>query len=125
MFKARLVNSRITTHGYDTLDELQTYMEDQFPCMPYEWWGNGDGGYYSPLEAYVIPLYCVHYLEYGYSDTLSDKEIEKIENFLKDGNGNYALEYVDSDYENPYFKWGNDMDNMGGDVVLAKFKRIQ
>jgi hypothetical protein len=67
-------------------------------------------------ETYILPVYWVNYLEFGYDDNASEEEIKEIKDFL----GN-ELTYLSADVENAYFKHRNDVNNIGGDVCEFTF----
>ena len=69
------------------------------------------------IYEYTIPTYAIVALEYSDLSGLGDKDIEELDAFLETlpGSGHW-----DFDGE-PYFHWRNDISDLGGDVIDARY----
>lgn len=66
---------------------------------------------------FILPAYLAGYLINGDIDNLSENELDEVDHFL---NINKLESCVNVSSE-PFFKWSNDFNNLGGDCLTYDF----
>lgn len=66
---------------------------------------------------FILPTYVLPYLFERDEEGLTKTELDEIVSFLE----NNGLENPYFEHSEPYFRWGNDLNNLGGDVVDITF----
>ncbi len=69
------------------------------------------------MKTYILPAYWASYLINGDDSGISDTDKKNADFFLEYNNLGLPL----SCSEESFFKWGNDFDTMGGDVLEYTF----
>lgn len=74
-------------------------------------------------ETYILPTWAEYYFATGETTDMSEDEIQEAEKFLARNNlrGKNFNAVVEIDLRDPSFRWTNDMNNIGGDVVETTF----
>lgn len=66
---------------------------------------------------YRIPAWAICPIEYGTYDSLTDSDIDNLEKFIDSLEPGGIWEF--GEYNE--FSWNNDIDNLGGSIIEAKY----
>ena len=74
---------------------------------------------------YTIPIWAIHYIEYGYDDNFTTEDENKLNKFLSLlPKGGYFAWPNDIDEEKGFISC-NDIDNLGSDCIEVKYVIIK
>lgn len=66
-------------------------------------------------EKFIIPTFYLPYIFNGDLDGLTDEEIADIQSFEHDCVEKYGIGHFDTENDETYFSWHNDINSLGSD----------